>query len=52
MSRNETICLIVEHIVNKGYNDVDAFVNYITTVLPNMSDLALQYELEGIEENV
>ena len=51
MTKNEKICLIIEAIVSAGYSDVDAFVNYITKVLPSMDDLALQYELEHVETN-
>ena len=51
MTKNEKICLIVEAIVSAGYSDIDAFVNYITKVLPEMNDLALQYELEHVVGN-
>ena len=50
-SKNETIALIVEHIVNQGYNDADSFVNYITMVLPMMSTSDLETELELLEIN-
>lgn len=51
ISKNETIALIIEHLVNQGYNDADKFVNYITMVLPMMSTSDLQAELEALECN-
>lgn len=52
MTKNETIALIIEHLVNQGYNDADKFVNYVTTILPMMSTEELQAELACLEENV
>ena len=49
MTKNEKICLIIEAIVSAGYSDVDAFVNYITNDLVNMSTEALANELEAFE---
>ena len=51
ITKNETIALIIEHIVNLGYNDADKFVNYVTMVLPMMSTSDLQDELESLEIN-
>lgn len=52
MTKNETIALIIEHIVNQGYNDADKFVNYVTMILPMMSAEELETELELLEDNV
>ena len=49
MTKNETIALIIEHIVNQGYKSSDDFVNYITMVLPMMSTSDLRAELESLE---
>ena len=51
LTKNETIALIIEHIVNQGYNSSDDFVNYITNDLVNMSTEALANELEDLEIN-
>jgi len=37
LTKNETIALIIESIVTNGYSDADAFVEYITMILPQMS---------------
>lgn len=49
ISKNETIALIIEHLVNQGYNDADEFVNYVTMILPMMTTKELQDELTNIE---
>ena len=51
MTKNEKICLIIEAIVSAGYSDIDAFVNYITKVLPKMSLFELFREMEHTESN-
>lgn len=51
LTKNETIALIIEHIVMRGYSDVDSFVNYCTMVLPMMSTKDLECELENLERN-
>lgn len=51
LSRNDYIALIIEHIVMRGYSDVDSFVNFCTMVLPMMSTEDLQNELESLEES-
>ena len=38
MTRNENIALIIEHIVNQGYDSSDKFVEFVTVVLPMMTD--------------
>lgn len=50
MTKNETIALIIEHIVMQGYSDADRFVEYITMILPQMSTEDLQAELACLEE--
>ncbi len=50
MKRNDYIALIIEHNVNQGIKDTDAFVNYIIHHLPYMNELALKIELEELEE--
>jgi hypothetical protein len=52
MTKNETLALIIEHIVMQGYSDADKFVNYCTMILPQMSTEELQAELACLEENV
>jgi hypothetical protein len=52
MSKNETLALIIEHLVMQGYSDADKFVEYITTILPMMNTYELQAELACLEENV
>lgn len=52
MSKNETIALIIESIVNEGYKSADDFVTYCTMILPMMSTEELQAELACLEENV
>jgi hypothetical protein len=52
LTKNETIALIIEHIVNQGYNDADKFVNYCTMILPMMSAEELQAELACLEETI
>jgi len=49
MTKNETIALIIESIVNEGYKDADAFVTYCTMILPMMSTEELQAELSCLE---
>ena len=49
LSKNETIALIIENIVTTGYSDADAFVNYVTMILPMMSTEELQAELCCLE---
>jgi hypothetical protein len=49
MSKNETLALIIEHLVSQGYSDADRFVNYVTMVLPMMSTEDLQAELSLLE---
>ena len=51
MTKNETIALIIEHIVTTGYSDADRFIEYITMILPQMSTVELQEELELLEDN-
>ena len=52
LSKNETIALIIEHLVNQGYKSSDAFVNYVTMILPMMSAEELQGELTLLENEV
>ena len=52
MNKNETLALIIEHLVMQGYSDADKFVNYCTMILPMMSMEELQGELSKLEENV
>mgnify|MGYP003345900815 CR=1 FL=1 len=52
LTKNETIALIIEHIVNQGYKSSDAFVNYVTMILPMMSAEELQGELTLLEAEV
>ena len=49
MTKNETIALIIESIVSTGYSNADAFVNYVTMILPMMSTEELQGELACLE---
>ena len=49
MTKNETIALIIESIVSTGYSDADAFVNYVTMILPMMSTEELHAELMCLE---
>ena len=49
MTRNETIALIIEQLVMRGYSDVDKFVNFCTIILPMMSTEDLQAQLESLE---
>jgi hypothetical protein len=51
LTKNETIALIIECLVTTGYSDADAFVEYITTILPMMSTEDLQCELKLLEDN-
>jgi len=51
MKRNDYIALIIEHIVNQGYTDADAFVNYITNDLMKMNTEELADTLEEFEMN-
>lgn len=51
MTKNETIALIIEHLVMQGYSDADKFVNYVTMILPMMSTEELESELEDLEIN-
>lgn len=50
MTKNETLALIIEHLVMQGYSDPDKFVTYATTILPMMSTEELQAELACLEE--
>ena len=52
MTKNETIALIIEHIVNQGYKSADDFVTYCTVILPMMSTEELQGELTLLEAEV
>ena len=52
MTKNETIALIIEHIVNQGYKSADDFVTYCTMILPMMSTEELQGELTLLEAEV
>jgi len=52
MTKNETLALIIEHIVMQGYSDADKFVTYCTTILPMMSTEDLQAELACLEDEV
>ena len=52
MTKNETLALIIEHLVMQGYSDSDKFVEYVTMILPMMSTEELQAELSCLEENV
>lgn len=49
LTKNETLALIIEHLVMQGYSDADAFVEYITMILPQMSTEELQAELACLE---
>ena len=49
MTKNETIALIIENIVEHGYSDADEFVTYCTMVLPMMSTEELKAELACLE---
>jgi hypothetical protein len=49
MTKNETIALIIEHLVSTGYSDADKFVEYVTMILPMMSTEELQAELACLE---
>jgi hypothetical protein len=49
MTKNETIALIIENIVEHGYSDADEFVTYCTMILPMMSTEELQAELSCLE---
>ena len=51
LTKNETIALIIEHLVMQGYSDADKFVTYCTTILPMMSTEELESELEDLEIN-
>ncbi len=50
MTKNETLALIIEHLVMQGYSDPDKFVNYCTMILPMMRTEELQAELACLEE--
>ena len=52
MTKNETIALIIECLVTTGYSDADAFVEYITMILPQMSTEELQAELACLDETM
>jgi hypothetical protein len=52
MTKNETIALIIEHIVTIGYKDADQFVTYCTMILPQMSTEELIAELCCLEETM
>ena len=52
MTKNETIALIIENIVTIGYKDADAFVTYVTMILPQMTTEELIAELCCIEETM
>ena len=49
MTKNETLALIIEHLVMQGYSDADKFVEYVTTILPMMSTEELIAELACLE---
>ena len=51
MTKNETIALIIEHLVMQGYSDADKFVTFVTMILPMMSTEELESELEDLEIN-
>ena len=51
MTKNETIALIIEHLVMQGYSDADKFVTFVTMILPQMSTEELESELEDLEIN-
>lgn len=50
ITKNETIALIIEHLVMQGYSDADKFVTFVTMILPQMSTEELQVELACLEE--
>jgi hypothetical protein len=52
MTKNDTIALIIEHMVQMGYKDSTEFVEYITMILPQMSVKDLSSILESLEELV
>ena len=52
MTKNETIALIIESIVNEGYKSADDFVTYCTMILPMMSTEELQAELACLDETM
>ena len=52
MTKNETIALIIEHLVMQGYKSADDFVTYCTMILPQMSTEELQVELACLEETM
>ena len=49
MTKNETIALIIENIVEHGYSDADEFVTYVTMILPQMTTEELKSELACLE---
>ena len=51
ITKNETIALIIEHLVMQGYSDADKFVTFVTMILPQMSTEELESELEDLEIN-
>ena len=52
MTKNETLALIIEHLVMQGYSDADKFVEYVTMILPMMSTEELIAELCCLEETM
>ena len=52
LSKNETIALIIEHIVNQGYKSADDFVTYCTMILPMLNEKELEAELSYLEYEV
>jgi len=52
MTKNETIALIIESIVEHGYSDADQFVTYVTMILPQMTTEELLAELACLEETM
>ena len=50
MTRNENIALIIEHMVQQGYKSSDKFVEFVTVVLPMMTDEDIEAELCLLEE--
>ena len=52
LTKNETIALIIENIVNEGYKSADDFVTYCTMILPQMSTEELQAELACLDETM
>jgi hypothetical protein len=45
MTKNETISLIIQNMVNYGIEDDEQFVDFCTMILPMMSTEELQEQL-------